>query len=205
MSVSLWGGISGLCWGSLLLTWSVGALVNVRQKSSGQKLTGQVWTLVIVLAYVALLMLLCTMLLPVMRSIRPLLAFDILWLRPPGLLVLVISTIFTLWARIILGTMWSAIPRIRPNHSLRTSGPYRITRHPIYTGLLGMIIGSLLMFASHQWFITVIEILFVAETLFILCLKIKREEYLLLATFGEEYVQYQKRVPQLLPFIRWEL
>lgn len=206
MSVSFWNwvysGGAGLCWATLLLTWSIGALASIRQRPTERKPSKQVLAKVIALVCVVLLILLCTVLLPTLRSIWQLLSFDIPYLRPFGLLLLIVATVFTLWARIALGMMWSSMPLIRPDHILRTSGPYRITRHPIYTGLLGMIIGSLLMLASHQWFVTVIEVLLIAEVLVILHLKSSFEERLLVTTFGEDYIQFQKHVPQLLPFIK---
>ena len=205
----IYGVVPGLCWTALLLVWSVGAFISIRQKTVRKKPLERLWTSIVVLVCVVLLFLLYIMFLPILNSILSvlrsnwqLLSFDILWLRPLGLLLLFMATIFTLWARIVLGLMWSSIPLIRPDHLLRTNGPYRITRHPIYTGLLGMIIGSLLMLASHQWFVTVIEILLITEVLLILHLKIRLEEHLLLANFGEDYVQFQNRVPQLLPFIK---
>ena len=61
-------------------------------------------------------------------------------------MLLVASTAFTLWARVALGRMWSATPNmLRAGHQLRTDGPYGITRHPIYTGLFGMILGTVLL------------------------------------------------------------
>ena len=41
--------------------------------------------------------------------------------------------------------MWSMDAAVKEGHRLRTEGPYGITRHPIYTGLLGMLLGSLLL------------------------------------------------------------
>jgi hypothetical protein len=68
------------------------------------------------------------------------------WIEFPGLALLIASTGFTIWARLKLGRMWSASPNmLRANHELRTDGPYAITRHPIYTGLLGMLLGTLLV------------------------------------------------------------
>jgi protein-S-isoprenylcysteine O-methyltransferase Ste14 len=64
------------------------------------------------------------------------LAVGALWVRVLGLAVLVASTVFTLWARFSLGTMWSAAPKVKDDHRLRTHGPYAVTRHPIYAGLL---------------------------------------------------------------------
>ena len=59
-----------------------------------------------------------------------------------GLVILLGSTVFTLWARFALGTMWTLDARLKEGHALRTDGPYRITRHPIYTGILGMLLRS---------------------------------------------------------------
>jgi isoprenylcysteine carboxyl methyltransferase (ICMT) family protein YpbQ len=67
------------------------------------------------------------------------------WVRALGLAVLFGFTAFTLWARVALGTMWSMDSLLKQDHQLRTSGPYAITRHPIYTGLLGMLIGTVLL------------------------------------------------------------
>ena len=49
--------------------------------------------------------------------------------------------------------MWSAAPAVKEGHQLRTSGPYAITRHPIYTGLLGMLLGTLLAAGAGPWIV----------------------------------------------------
>lgn len=56
---------------------------------------------------------------------------DSVWVTHLGLAVLLLSTVFTLWARAALGTMWSIETVLRENHQLRTDGPYGITRNPI--------------------------------------------------------------------------
>jgi protein-S-isoprenylcysteine O-methyltransferase Ste14 len=72
-------------------------------------------------------------------------------------------------------------------------GPYAITRHPIYTGLLGMLLGSALLAGLGQW------IVLVAAGLVVAALKIRSEERLLLAMFPDAYAAYRERVPALLP------
>jgi protein-S-isoprenylcysteine O-methyltransferase Ste14 len=62
-----------------------------------------------------------------------------------GLVILLAATAFTIWSRLVLGIMWSGAPAIKREHQLRTAGPYGITRHPIYTGILGMLLGSMLV------------------------------------------------------------
>jgi deazaflavin-dependent oxidoreductase (nitroreductase family) len=78
------------------------------------------------------------------------LAVGAFWVRFLGLSVLVASTVFTLWARFSLGTMWSVGPRITGGGQLRTRGPYAVTRHPIYSGMLGMLLGTTLLSGIGQ-------------------------------------------------------
>jgi protein-S-isoprenylcysteine O-methyltransferase Ste14 len=121
------------------------------------------------------------------------LAVGALWVRVLGLAVLVASTVFTLWARFSLGTMWSMAPMVQGDHQLRTHGPYAVTRHPIYTGVLGMLLGATLLTGIGQWIV-----LFPAG-LILFELKIRMEERLMVATFSDEYPRYRRRVPQLVP------
>ena len=113
-----------------------------------------------------------------------------------GAVLLVASTLLALWARWTLGTMWSSIPTVRQHHLLRTDGPYRITRHPIYTGILGMLLGSAMIVGFGP--------LLLALVVFggIFAYRIPREEQLMIETFGDRYVRYQHQVPRLIPFLR---
>jgi protein-S-isoprenylcysteine O-methyltransferase Ste14 len=121
------------------------------------------------------------------------LAVGALWVRVLGLAVLVASTVFTLWARFSLGTMWSNAPKVKGDHQLRTHGPYAVTRHPIYTGLLGMMLGATLLSGIGQWIVLFPAALIVFEV------RIRMEERLMVATFPEEYPRYRRQVPQLIP------
>jgi len=127
------------------------------------------------------------------RSHFDVLAVGALWVRVLGLAVLVPSTVLTLWARFSLGTMWSVAPKVKGDHQLRTHGPYAVTRHPIYTGLLGMLLGATLLSGIGQWIVLFPVALIVFEV------KIRMEEHLMLATFPEEYPRYRRKVPQLVP------
>ena len=46
------------------------------------------------------------------------------------------------WARAHLGRNWSGTVTVKQDHALVRTGPYRIVRHPIYTGLLLALIGT---------------------------------------------------------------
>ena len=118
------------------------------------------------------------------------------WVRLLGLAILLAATALTLWARLALGAMWTAAPTVKQEHQLRTSGPYAITRHPIYTGLLGMLLGSGLLLGAGRW------ILYFPIYLVLLQFKIHTEERLMLAEFPDDYPRYRQRVPQLVPGLR---
>jgi protein-S-isoprenylcysteine O-methyltransferase Ste14 len=118
------------------------------------------------------------------------------WARFLGLAILLAATALTLWARFVLGLMWSAAPAIKEGHELRTSGPYAITRHPIYTGLLGMMLGTTLV-AGGGPYITLFPV-----GLILIEFKIRIEERFMTAEFPEEYPRYRNRVPQLAPGLR---
>lgn len=126
--------------------------------------------------------------------------FSAPWARFLGLAILLAATALTLWARFTLGLMWSAAPAVKEGHQLRTSGPYAITRHPIYTGLLGMLLGMLLgtmlVAGAGPWIVPFPIALILIE------FKIRIEERFMTAEFPQEYPRYRRRVPQLVPGLR---
>lgn len=113
-----------------------------------------------------------------------------------GLVILLAATTLTIWARLVLGLMWSGAPAVKNEHQLRTSGPYAITRHPIYTGILGMLLGSLLVAGGGRW------IVLFPVALVLLEIKIRIEERLMLAEFPDDYPRYRQLVPKLIPGLR---
>ena len=119
--------------------------------------------------------------------------FHVVWLQLIGAILLVMSTLYTLWSRWMLGKMWATNAAVKEEHQLVTKGPYQITRHPIYSRILGMVLGSTLSLGQGSSFL-----LFLIVLLFFMN-RIRNEEQLMVMTFGEQYMQYKKRVPQLIP------
>jgi protein-S-isoprenylcysteine O-methyltransferase Ste14 len=111
-------------------------------------------------------------------------------------LLLVCSLLLTLSARRRLGKQWSLSARVLDEHDLITTGPYRLVRHPIYTGMLGMLLATGLGVGRMPTFL-----LGAATYVWGTLLRTRVEERLLRATFGERYDDYARRVPALLP--RW--
>ncbi len=83
------------------------------------------------------------------------------------------------------------------DHRLVTSGPYGVVRHPIYSGLLAMLLATILIGTPWQWGAASV-LLFLAGTE----IRVRTEDKLLASRFGNEFYEYQKRVPAYLPFVR---
>jgi protein-S-isoprenylcysteine O-methyltransferase Ste14 len=103
--------------------------------------------------------------------------------------------LFTVWARRHLGRNWSGSVTIKANHELITTGPYRLTRHPIYTGLLVAFVGDALVVGETRGLIA-FAVAFVA-----LWRKLKLEERYMLERFGQTYIDYSRRVAAIVPFL----
>jgi protein-S-isoprenylcysteine O-methyltransferase Ste14 len=177
------------CWGAVVVVWAAAA-VRERGTRSAERVRGSVEPGMVVLAVVAV-----AAIVVVGRSILSTFTVDAPWVRLIGAAVLVGSALFASWARLALGSSWSVDPEAATDRGLRTDGPYAITRHPIYTGLLGMLLGSALLGGLGQ------AIVIVPSGLVIAWLKVRAEERLLLATFPDAYAAYRERVPRLIP--RW--
>src|SRR3954453_23407970 len=111
-----------------------------------------------------------------------------------GAILCVLGVIIALWARWHLGRNWSYRPALKADHELITSGPYRVVRHPIYTGILLACIGSLLV---TNWSLLVIALLVFA----VFAGRSYTEEQLMLRQFPDQYPAYKKRTWALIPFI----
>ena len=176
------------CWGTVLIVWLAGALYNARHAPRERIRSESRQVTLAVATFVA-----CSIVLLVGRGVVQNLVVDVPWVRFLGLAVLVASTAFALWARFSLGTSWSIAPEVGGDRRLRTAGPYAVTRHPIYTGLLGMILGTALLAGLGQ------AILAVVAGLIVFSVKVHQEEQLLVVIFPDAYPAYRHQVPQLIP------
>jgi protein-S-isoprenylcysteine O-methyltransferase Ste14 len=128
-----------VCWSVLALVWVSSAMYNLLEGPMIAR-TRTKWFVWLALGLAVVLVVLSF----VTRAFWPTLTSRPAWLAALGAILLGASTLFSLWARAALGRMWSSAPLVKQGHDLRTSGPYAITRHPIYTGILGMLLGTTL-------------------------------------------------------------
>jgi protein-S-isoprenylcysteine O-methyltransferase Ste14 len=95
---------------------------------------------------------------------------------------------------VTLGGNWSAKVTLKENHELIQRGPYRLVRHPIYSGLLLMIFGTAILVGKVGAFIVLV-----------MCfggfwVKLRQEEALL-SKHLSGYSDYMRRTKALVPFV----
>lgn len=112
-----------------------------------------------------------------------------------GAAVMLAGLGFAVWARIHLGKFWSGAITLKEGHRLIRSGPYRLVRNPIYTGILTGVAGTAIALGNVRGLVA-LAILYATYSW-----KIRREERLLATEFGDEYARYRREVPALAPFL----
>jgi protein-S-isoprenylcysteine O-methyltransferase Ste14 len=117
------------------------------------------------------------------------------WAPPLGLALVLVGLGYAIWARLRLGGNWSSDVTLKEGHELIVAGPYRWTRHPIYTGLLLAFAGTAL--AIGEWR----GALALALVLFAFWRKIGLEEAMMRREFGAAYADYARRVRALIPLL----
>lgn len=80
--------------------------------------------------------------------------------------------------------------------TLIVKGPFLLVRHPLYLGQLLLLIGALLLTFELSLFVLLAVVTVLVWPITTL------EERELIDRFGEEYINYQKRVPRILPRIK---
>ena len=96
----------------------------------------------------------------------------------------------------VLGRFFSLTVRVAEDHRVVEKGPYRLVRHPSYTGILITFIG--LALAVQSW-----GALLVLLGIFSLSFgyRMKVEEKALLSELGQDYASYMKRTKRLIPYL----
>lgn len=99
-------------------------------------------------------------------------------------------------SHIELGKHWSGLVEIHEDHTLVTSGPYRLMRHPMYTAFF---LWCLVTFTlTCNWLISGIYALAV---FWMVASRVSAEEEMMIERFGNAYCEYRDRTGRFVPRI----
>ncbi len=114
------------------------------------------------------------------------------WRVGLGLFLFAFGLGFAIWARLHIGRNWGAPMSQKDEPELVTSGPYRLVRHPIYSGILLAVLGSAIAL-SWLFLVALVGVYFTYSTII--------EERYLTEQFPDTYPVYRRSTKMLVPFI----
>src|SRR6478735_9377100 len=179
----------GLLWIGWAVYWIIAARHNLTNRRTESLLTGASYRVLLIIGILLLA-------LPV-RSQTLLDAF--VW--PPSALMVAIGLAMTIvglaiavWARRHLGRYWSGRITLKVDHRVIQTGPYALVRHPIYSGILLALFGTVITIGTVQ------SCLGLAMMFLSFVRKLTLEERWLCTDLGSEYEEYRHRVKALIPY-----
>jgi protein-S-isoprenylcysteine O-methyltransferase Ste14 len=118
------------------------------------------------------------------------------WIAWLGLLPLIAALWLFRRSHVDLGRNWSITLEVRDQHTLVSTGVYRLIRHPMYSSFLLLGLGQALLLPN--WFAGMSGIVGAA---ILFALRVSREERMMLEIFGERYRAYMTNTKRIVPWI----
>jgi protein-S-isoprenylcysteine O-methyltransferase Ste14 len=116
------------------------------------------------------------------------------WRAGLGLFLFALGLGFAIWARLHIGRNWGAPMSQKDEPELVTGGPYRLVRHPIYSGILLAVLSSAI---ALSWLFLVALLLVGVYFTYSAII----EERYLTEQFADTYPVYRRSTKMLVPFI----
>ncbi len=118
------------------------------------------------------------------------------WVSYPGIVLMVSGILLRQWSIAVLGRFFSPIIATQEGQKVVNNGPYRLVRHPSYTGLFLILAGLGLVMQS--WGAILLLVVISGLTL---GYRMYVEEKALISELGDEYIKYSKRTKRLIPYV----
>jgi protein-S-isoprenylcysteine O-methyltransferase len=115
----------------------------------------------------------------------------LLWI---AMAILVAGIAVRWWAIVVLGRFFTSNLVVQSGHRIVQNGPYRLVRHPSYSGILICFLG--LGLAMYNWLSLLCLLVLVSAAIIY---RTRVEEAMLEEEFGNEYTEYRRRTSRLVP------
>ena len=113
-----------------------------------------------------------------------------------GLLLIYAGMALRISAITVLGTFFTTTVAIAPEQPVIEAGPYRLIRHPSYTGFLITLLGLGLSLTNWLSLLVIMGCALLGVSY-----RIHVEEHVLQAQLGQRYQEYMRRTKRLIPFV----
>jgi protein-S-isoprenylcysteine O-methyltransferase Ste14 len=113
-----------------------------------------------------------------------------------GIGLMIAGILLRQWSIAVLGRYFSRTVGVQEGQAVVDRGPYRLVRHPAYTGSLLTMVG--LGFVLQSWGAVLVLIAFFGVAF---GYRIHVEEAVLTSKLGDEYVAYAKKTKRLIPYV----
>lgn len=114
-------------------------------------------------------------------------------LEVAGVVLTYLGLGLTNWSRARLGRYWSGVVALKQEHRLIQSGPYRVVRHPLYSGIILAAIGMALCVTTWSSLGGIVLLTSCFER------RAHKEDELLASEFGAEFEIYRQHTGRLVP------
>jgi protein-S-isoprenylcysteine O-methyltransferase Ste14 len=182
--------VTQVCWGIFIFFWLISAFFTKRTVVREGRVESMGYRILAVLAWVCLVN---ADKFPNPLGSRLIARTDVFSWMAIGLSLVGLG--ICIWARITLGRNWSGLVTVKEKHELVQKGPYGFVRHPIYTGLMTLFAGTVVLNGRLG---AMIGIVMLGLSFWI---KLRREEDFMLKEFPNDYPGYMKRVKRLVPLV----
>jgi protein-S-isoprenylcysteine O-methyltransferase Ste14 len=111
-----------------------------------------------------------------------------------GAVLVTLGAALAFSARAALGRNWGTPGSRKTDTELVTSGPYSLVRHPIYSGLLLMMVGTAIGMMPMWWIVAPLAATYMITNA-------RAEEGYMTERFPDDYPAYRARTKMLIPFV----
>ena len=106
-----------------------------------------------------------------------------------GLGFLAAGAAVMVWAERLFVKAQTTVKPLKKPSKLIAHGPFLFSRHPMYLGMVGMLLGVAVLLGSTTPFLAPVILMFIFERCFI-----PHEEKTMVKIFGKKYQDYQQKV-----------
>ena len=125
------------------------------------------------------------------------LQFNLFWSVPmalAGAIIVTLGAVLAFTARAAIGRNWGTPGMQRSDTELITRGPYALVRHPIYSGILLMMVGTAIGLIFAWWLVAAAAAVYFVYSA-------RAEERYMCERFPDAYPAYRARTKMLVPFL----